>query len=691
MKKIELAERKTIVIKAFVVNALIFCILMLLFEPTAKNDEIHMSLYLIGAFDGKGGFTIWMTPIFDLCVRFFMWLTEYPYTLLIMEYIFVYLSFSLLYVFLSCTLLKRELRILMFVIFALAGYEFYIRLTFTKTAGVLAIAGYMILLYAIENGKLRKYSVLGFVLIFISTIVRISVSLLVTVLFGSAFLISMFQGLKNEQWKVKKNLLKKAMQYVICVLLIMAMRIGVSKMSTYIYDCSEWSKTYHANGYRSQLYDYGWAEYDKFKQEYMAMGISENDYVLWHDYHILSDSNILNKERMIQMHSLYDTDHVGENKIDLGIKNLLKYLFGEPMFIISSILLITVVTLGVKGKKYTGRVVAIYGTAIFAYFYLYNMGRTMHHVDVVIFFSVIVLLFYEIGADIEIKKEKWMHTIVQLVLTVCIFISFFYSWIGKNLVGSSAYCRVFNNDTEGQMKDMESFQLMSEDTKHFYAYIYIDYIYKHVFPVKRGFFHNIYEMNYTMDHVAHINQLENYGIDSVEAFWGEMLNSDMIYIRFSDETLAYLNVIEQYMKEHYSEEAKSYLVKRTDNASVFCFRDRSFDLSDKKMEINTDSVQVDYDVENLDDHITIEGYAFVNGDDSYSENVFVELTDQETGERRYFISTKMENKKSGELNKNTGKYGDFRCTIEESGINMEQNDLRIIIEKADGTYIAVEK
>lgn len=673
------------IIQVMGINAIIFGVLMLFFESTAKNDDLHMSLYLTGAFDGRQGFSIWMHPIFDYIVRFFISITNYPYMLLIIEYICVYISFCVIYNVMINSFRSKYLLWISTGVLFLAGYEFYVRLTFTKTAGIVGIAGYILLFYAIEMKKKIPYFFGGFGLIFLSVIIRGQIMLMLTLIFSSVFVIVLFD--EGKEGVTSKNFRHKICKYVICALLVVFVQQGLEISKDYILRNSDWAVTYEANAGRANLYDYGWPEYSEYEEQYQQAGISKNDYKIWHDYHILSDSNVLSSEKLFEMATFDQEESAKGNLWLLAGRKLLDYLLLEPMFWFS--LIAGVVALICAGNivRCIGELSVIYGSALLAYLYLFMRGRTMHHVDVVIFFAVLCLIVVKIIANNTFEGKNKYHLNVILLMWGACTVGVFYNWIGGYLVGDSSYARVFLTDVEGQKKDYEAFKLMSDDDKHLYAYIYQDFIYEHVFPVKKSFFHNLYETNYTVGNVAHINQLNKYNVDGVEDFWKEMLNSKSIYFRVTEDTKDRIPYIEKYMQEHYAENTKAYLVKQIGSSYVYCFRDRDIDLTNETFVEGTDSIQfsVKYD-QNGDGGLIVEGTMYKSGESSYNENIYVELVDNTNGERKYYIATKKENNDNLVLKDKTGKYGNFKCEIEELPREMNNYEINVILEGKNCFY-----
>lgn len=107
------------------------------------------------------------------------------------------------------------------------------------------------------------------------------------------------------------------------------------------------------------------------------------------------------------------------------------------------------------------------GCCLFAYIYMYCMGRLQHHVDVTVLIAGAILLFYYC---IPIQKAE-IFSLKQCCLSLGILIIIFVGVNFDGLSHSSYYGLSYGSgksQREEYEKNKENLELISEDTEHLY-------------------------------------------------------------------------------------------------------------------------------------------------------------------------------------------------------------------------------
>ena len=91
-----------------------------------------------------------------------------------------------------------------------------------------------------------------------------------------------------------------------------------------------------------------------------------------------------------------------------------------------------------------------------------------------------------------------------------------------------------------------------------------------------------------------------------------------------------------------------------------------------------------YDEENK--KISIQGYAYEEGTDSFAQNIYIKLTNKYTKAVRYYPTVQRKNTKLDGADKYSGAYSNFRKTIELEKGSIKRYTISIILENEHGTY-----
>lgn len=558
------------ILKAIGLNVIILLTLLFLFEPTPKSDDYDQVMILNGAFTGK------YSSYLPYCHYFFSKLNQMLYLFLpnipwyyVLQYFFIFMSFTvILMVFERKDISnKRYHKVVVFIILLLCGYELYIRFTFTKVAGITIISGFMALLDLIleEQKKAIKY-ILPCLMIITGMTIRSNMYLLVAGVFASSFFIFLMETKKINRCKAKQ-----IGKFIFLVLFLYMCSIGLSKINVHmICQDTAWKNWYEANSARVRLQDYDMANFEEYKKEYLAIGVSYNDYCMWKKHAVYMDKEFFTPELLKEIANIKPIQ--GEkNTLDIFItafrSSLTYYLkdTGIYIFLIAAMMLFLI-----GGKKSLKYICIVFSCCFLAYLYMNYQGRLQHHVDVCVLIAGAFLLLYysfrfeETILQSDIKRNMLIYGLVIL------FILIFY----KEISMSSYYGDQFGYITskkEVQKKNKETMDLLSKDKEHYYLFSTWDtnYIYDDVW----GMFQNV-ELEYYGNlgisnryYFPNIEKtLENYGINNIIA---ESVNSDVIYFAATVYNPEYINTVTTYIREHYDERAESVLVKQVGEVNIY--------------------------------------------------------------------------------------------------------------------------
>lgn len=539
-------------------NTIIMLITFLLWEPTTKSDDYDMSVILYGGLNGEySTINLYYNALLGKLLVFLLNLFPSISWFFILQYLLMFLANTIIgYLLFS----KSHNCLLYFVAYLIFfSYEFYIRITFSKTAGILIVAGYLIILFFIERQISFLYLLYGCLFILAGSLFRNGLFELITFLFFPCFI---FYVLKNGFHNYKKILC-----FIICVLLLFILRNVLYAYSTEQYSKSPlWKNYIENNTLRGNLSDYGVPPYDKYANEYADLGISKNDYTFWFEYSLRGDnaalSNDLYREIITMKNNMSKPSFIA--KIRLALIQLPYHLYKETAF---WFFLIISIAMFVANQTLFSKTLSLFFFSIIAYFIMTLSGRTQHHIDVVIYTCITIQIIYYYSV-----LEETTHLVNSKSLAVVFAITPFFLLTFSNQLANSSYYENISTLSEFE-KVHTNYKLikpLSKDKQHFYVITPLDtYSFYECFtvfePIEKNFYSNIYRTN--MCHVElHEQQKSQYGIDNI---WAECTDSEIIRFIFTESTISRINVMQQYIQEHYNSNANYELVDKIDGLYIY--------------------------------------------------------------------------------------------------------------------------
>ena len=160
--------------------------------------------------------------------------------------------------------------------------NFYSIITFSKTAGILATAGALTMLWAHHGNKNIGFSIYGFVLVVLGSFYRMKIFYAVAAVFCCCIAAILLAKIWQFGWKSLPSLLREivTVRNICLVLGLLICVFGCNSLSTQLIMDSDEGLAYYKeyNHLRSTLVDYPLPEYEKAEEAFKKIGVSENDY-----------------------------------------------------------------------------------------------------------------------------------------------------------------------------------------------------------------------------------------------------------------------------------------------------------------------------------------------------------------------------------------------------------------------------
>lgn len=678
-EKISSLYKKNIV-KVVIINLIIVLGTFLFFEPTMKSDDYDMSNLLYGGVSGDySAITLYGNVLFYGVLKGLLILFPNVAWYAVSQYILIVLAL------ITIDYLMLELHpngIYMYILFsAFCSYEFIIRLTFTKTAGLLMACGYLVILVAIEYSK-NCLLAIGFVYIVLGMLIRGGSEyffLMISLVYSSSFLIFCYRNYHNS--KMVQGMVK----FVGCTIALFLICLSVNKINRMvILSTPGWENYFETNRARAGVTDYNLANYNLYAEEYEELGISQNDYRMWFSQGNRADSQRLTIDLYNEISQIKNVkDRTWRENFQGMCKELLSYLNNNTVFFC---LLISIISfIGNEYDRKKRNIVCFVMGAIFLICYarLYIGGRLEHHVDACLLISFTLLFIYYNGFENAVKRSK-SRMGIAVSLVIAMFVLNFYSELSyASYYTKSRFAAVETTQKELYEENYKALSVISNDKAHMYvvepldAYkTYVCFTPTEIIP--KGFYSNIYRTN-----MNHVDVYENNTFDYVHSnLYDEMVNSNKIFYAISGDSADYLNITLTYIRENYDSDAQMKLVKNVGTIDIYRVYNHEFQLSEEEIEEIDDSIECNAAISVGENSINIMGTVSQTDTNIFSQNVYIKIYDIETGETDWYFTVQGED---GETDDDS--YSKFKCEISDIG-KYEQHDLEIevILENENGIF-----
>lgn len=380
-----------IALLSVLLNALILASLLLVFQPFFEtNDDMAIALFVNGARGSHDAHLVYTNYIIGLILSaLYRAGSRFPwYTLL--QYAALFGSFTaVLYGVLRRLRNLPGLWLSVLVIYFFA-YDGYIRLQYTKTAGIVSAAGIFLLLCAAGRGRTAwKSLIFGYVLSCAGFMYREQQFFAELVLMSGIGVFLLLEG-TAERGLLKKRFLRCA--GIFAALAVMA--AGLHLVDRAAYRAQEWQDYLEYNELRTELLDYGFPDYAENEEAYEELGIDRTAYRMYRGW------NFLDTEKFTPdvMRSLIGLKTPRTFSLQL-LKNFLREvpgrLFARDCFYCFLLIFIFWLLWGDHTRRAAAAVLYEACVTGALYLYLYYTGRYLYNrVDVGIWLAAVLVMLW---------------------------------------------------------------------------------------------------------------------------------------------------------------------------------------------------------------------------------------------------------------------------------------------------------
>lgn len=385
------------------VNLMAMLAITLIMRPSFEtNDDIVFAEFGSGLRGVKTPRLVFQNYILGLVYRILYQITGRLPWYTIVQYAVLVAAFSAVtYVFMNR--LKGYWGLyLSFIFLWVFGYESYIHIQFTKTAGIAAASAVLLLFHVVTSEKLCVWEAAAGILLGLTGFMyredQFFASSALMAGIGIYFVLTLKKCFPKKEWK----------RFGLCAgifgLLILSV-FAADGTDSLMYRDPQWQEYQKFNNLRSELLDYGFPDYESNKALYQDLGISREAYELYRTWNF-NDPDKFTTEVMEKLAEQKPEKRLSGKVLHSFVKRFPGDVLQQKAFWI--VLLLFVLWL-IFGKKGYAAWIGIAGELLMLgglNFYLYFQGRYLvNRVDVGLWFSVCLTMAWILGDTVK-EREK---------------------------------------------------------------------------------------------------------------------------------------------------------------------------------------------------------------------------------------------------------------------------------------------
>lgn len=539
---------------AAAVNALLLLFLLVVFRPAYEtNDDVGLCNLINGAkgyYDGHLVYSNYVLGTFvAACYRLIQRIPWYP----LLQYAVLFAAFTAIFFVLQKRISHPAAFSLAMLVLSFFAYEGYIRLQYTKTAGIVTAAGFFLLLFALERERLSWKAALGGILLVCAGFMYRSEQFLAETALMSGIAAALLLEMAGPDRVRRRRLFWRCAAALGVLFALLAALYAADKAA---YDSADWQEYFAYNEARTELFDYGFPSYSENEEAYQELGVDEVTYRMARNWNL--DAEVFSTELMQEIAKLKEPRHFD--------RALLKSFFEEfpvsfatiPSFYICVLIFACGLAWGRFTK--TSVLVLLYeAAAVMAlYLYLFYRGRYLYsRVDVGIWLAVSLVILWQFAKGETEQAYFSGREGLALVLTVlCIFQ---LTWQKNWRVNTE-------REPEKMRKEKTVIEEINEDTEHLYLIkagsVAFSKAYRTFEYVPEGIGGNMYNLGGWQNQMPSSKSvLAEYGITNP---FRDMIGNDKVYLVDKN-----IDMTIEYLRTWYDETAEAEAVGTVGELTVY--------------------------------------------------------------------------------------------------------------------------
>lgn len=399
------------------VNLMVMLAMTCVMRPSFEtNDDIVFAEFGSGLRGVKTPRLVFQNYILGLVYRFLYQVTGRLPWYTIVQYAVLVAAFSAVtYVFMNRMKGYWGLYLSLILLWVF-GYESYIHIQFTKTAGIAAAAAVLLLFHVVTSEKFCIWEAVAGILLGMTGFMyredQFFASSALMAGIGIYFVFTLKKRFSGKEWK----------RFGLC-----AGTFGMLLLTVATVDCADslmyrepqWQEYQKFNNLRSELLDYGFPDYESNKSLYQELGISREAYELYRTWNF-NDPERFTTEVMEKLAEQKPEKVLSGNVIHSFVKRFPGDVIRQKAFWV--VLLFFVLWLLLVKKGYAawlglaGEIIMLGGLN----FYLYFQGRYLvNRVDVGLWFSVCLTMAWILADTVKEQGGNKCTSKREICFVIC--------------------------------------------------------------------------------------------------------------------------------------------------------------------------------------------------------------------------------------------------------------------------------
>lgn len=550
-------------------NLLFLTLIFIIFRPVYEtNDDIGISNMVNGAKGSYDPHLVFVHYFLGLLLSAFYRLAGSVAWYALLQYAVLFCAFTAV----TYVVIRRLggsgvwIALILLTIF---GYEGYVSMQFTKTAGIVSSAGMLVMFDSVDRERARYGELLcGIALACLGSMYRYNQ------FFAEAFLMTgtgvcFLLVLHRREQRVRFGMLVRC---IASFAVLLGLVLGLHWIDQSVYQGDPSWKEYQAyNRARARLYDFGFPDYDAHRELYQELGINKNALKMYRDWNHM-DTEKLTTEVLRELEANKEPRAFDRSFVEDFFETFPVGFFTIPVFY--GFLLIFVFWLFWGNHRREEIAALVYEALItgLLYLYLFYEGRYLYNrVDVGLWFAVTLVLLWTFRQGAPYFQEK---TGLVLFLAVTIFCQKDWSKLWR--VNSE-------KAVSGMLEARAVIEEIGNDTEHLYLAkaktISFAKSYGVFDQVPFGMARNLYPLGgWASASPVFADILAEYGVSNP---FRDVVGNEAVYLIDSNmkQTMKYIHT-------YYDEDAEAVLVKEIGGYKVYQIFDSAAEASEYTEPVN---------------------------------------------------------------------------------------------------------